>query len=99
VDAFHSRGPVASDQISGFPRGRDRLQMADGLVALRMLNGKSREQLVEMLGELMKPDYFDEWEMVYWLGPERRTFSLDSEWLVINLDAEGSVSDYRAIHD
>ena len=28
VDAFHSRGPVASDQISGFPRGRDRLQMA-----------------------------------------------------------------------
>ncbi|MDZ4852157.1 MAG: hypothetical protein SGI77_22950 [Pirellulaceae bacterium] len=76
-----------------------RLDMADQLVAQRLLDGRTRMQVIDVLGEPLTPDFFNEWEMVYWLGPERKVFSLDSEWLAINLDTSGIVSEYRVIHD
>ncbi len=33
--------------------------------------------------------------MVYWQGPERSFFSIDSLWLVLRLDADSRVVDYR----
>ena len=59
--------------------------MADGLLRSRVLLGKSRIEVVGLLGEPPKTDYFSGWDMVYVLGPERGYFSIDSEWLVLRL--------------
>ena len=76
-----------------------RLHMADRIVADKLLSGKTRVEVVEMLGEPPKTGYFRRWDMVYWLGPERGYISIDSEWLVVKLDAQGRVSDYQIVRD
>ena len=73
--------------------------MADRIVAWRLLDGKTRIQVTEMLGEPPKTDYFTEWEMVYWLGPERGFMSIDSEWLLIKFTSDAIVSEYRLARD
>jgi outer membrane protein assembly factor BamE (lipoprotein component of BamABCDE complex) len=76
-----------------------RLEMADEIVARKMLSGKTRAQVVEMLGEPPETQYFRAWDMVYRLGNERGFISIDSEWLVVKLDAQGKVSEYRIVRD
>lgn len=43
--------------------------------------------------------YYREWDLVYWLGPERGFYSIDSEWLVVRLGPEGRVSDCQLVRD
>jgi hypothetical protein len=62
-----------------------RQSMADGLVASRSLIGRTREEVVEMLGEPPETGYFKRYDLVYWLGHERGFISIDSEWLVIRI--------------
>lgn len=76
-----------------------RLKMADHIVATKMLSGKTRAEVVALLGEPPPTEYFKSWDLVYWLGPERGFISIDSEWLVVKLDAQGKVSDYRIVRD
>ena len=76
-----------------------RLAMADRIVARRMLLGKSRAQVTAMLGEPPETVYFPDWDLVYWLGPERAFISIDSEWLVVRFDSNERVSEYRIVHD
>lgn len=76
-----------------------RLEMADQIVEGKMLSGKTRAQVVEMLGEPPPIGYFRTWDMVYYLGDERGYMSIDSEWLVVRLDKEGNVSEYRIVRD
>jgi hypothetical protein len=76
-----------------------RLEMADRLVAERRLRGKTRGEVVEMLGEPPETGYFRDGDLVYWLGPERGLFSIDSEWLVFRLDTQGRISEYRIVRD
>ena len=76
-----------------------RLKMADGIVATKMLSGKTRAEVVALLSEPPKTGYFCSWDLVYWLGPERGFMGIDSEWLVVKVDAQGRVSDYRIVRD
>jgi hypothetical protein len=76
-----------------------RLEMADRLVARGTLIGKSRAMVVELLGEPPPTGYFADWDLVYWLGPERGFISIDSEWLVLRLDADGRVTENRIVRD
>jgi hypothetical protein len=76
-----------------------RLEMADRLLARRTLVGKTRAQVVELLGEPPPTAYFTDWDLVYRLGPERGYFSIDSEWLVLRLGADGRVMDNRVVRD
>lgn len=64
-----------------------RLRMADGLVASRVLLGKPRAELEALLGPPTKTNKFKNFDLVYWLGPERGFMSIDSEWLVIRFDS------------
>ncbi len=73
--------------------------MADRLVAQRTLRGKTRVEVVALLGEPPPTEYFRNWDLVYWLGPERALFSIDCEWLVFRLDQTGRVADYRIVRD
>jgi hypothetical protein len=76
-----------------------RLAMADRIVARRMLSGKTRPEVIAMLGEPPKTDYFSDWDLVYWLGNERGFISIDSEWLVVRFDAHKRVLEYRIVRD
>jgi len=71
--------------------GSVRLRMADDLVDHRKLIGLTRQQVVARLGEPPKTEYFKEFDLVYYLGPERSFISIDSEWLVLKLGPDGRV--------
>jgi hypothetical protein len=73
--------------------------MADRLVASEVLLGKTRAELVAMLGKPTETGYFGEADMVYWLGPERGFFSIDSEWLTITLGPGGKATEVRMARD
>lgn len=76
-----------------------RPEMADRLLARGTLVGKTRAEVVELLGEPTPTGHFADWDLVYWLGPERGIFAIDSEWLVLRLGADGRVADNRLVRD
>lgn len=76
-----------------------RLQMADRLIARQALLGRTRAKVVTMLGEPPETAYFANWDLVYWLGPERGLMSIDSEWLVMRLGHDGKVVESRIVRD
>jgi len=65
--------------------------MADDLVNSQKLVGLTRQEVVAILGEPPKTEYFKEFDLVYYLGPERGFMGIDSEWLVLKLGPEGRV--------
>src|ERR1700731_3445901 len=65
--------------------------MADDLVSNKKLIGLARQEVVARLGEPPKTEYFKEFDLVYYLGPERGFISIDSEWLLLNLGPDGRV--------
>jgi outer membrane protein assembly factor BamE (lipoprotein component of BamABCDE complex) len=80
-----------------------RVQMIDDLLRRHQLKGRTRAEIIELLGEPTETDKFNTWDMVYWLGPERTGgsvwLSMDSEWLVLDLGADGRVKDYAVVRD
>lgn len=76
-----------------------RLGMADRLLSDGVLVGRTRAEVVAMLGEPPPTGYFAEWDLVYWLGPERGYISIDSEWLVARLGSDGRVTEARLVRD
>ena len=77
-----------------------RLRMVDDLIADKRLDGLTKGQVASLLGPSDQTDKWNDWHVVYHLGPERRgMFRIDSEWLVIRFSASGQVSDYRLVAD
>ena len=76
-----------------------RHRIADWFVSHHSLKGQSRENVEFLLGPVPETDHFQDWDMVYVLGAERGLFSIDSEWLVLNLDDAGLVDEYRIVRD
>lgn len=76
-----------------------RLRMVDDLLESNRLSGATRQQVEQLLGPPDATEYFKDWSMVYWLGPERGTFRIDSEWLVLRLDEKGVVRELRSVTD
>jgi hypothetical protein len=76
-----------------------RLRMADDLFGRILRNGVLRAQVEELLGPPDRTSYFQSWDLVYQLGPERGLIRIDSEWLVFKLDPGGRVGEYRIVRD
>ena len=76
-----------------------RIRMVDDLLRRHSFRGMTREQLTAIVGEPDKTEYFKDWDLVYWLGPERGFMGIDSEWLVFRLDSQKKVTDYRIVRD
>lgn len=76
-----------------------RIRMVDDLLRHHSFRGMTREQLTAIIGEPDKTDYFKNWDLVYWLGPERGFISIDSEWLVFRLDKHKRVAEYTIVRD
>ncbi|MCI0330248.1 MAG: hypothetical protein L0196_04755 [candidate division Zixibacteria bacterium] len=68
-----------------------RLRMVDDLLSREKFIGKAHAEVISLLGEPPKTEYFSEYDLVYWLGPERSFISIDSEWLIMKLDLSGKV--------
>ncbi|HEX8394605.1 MAG TPA: hypothetical protein VF665_19820 [Longimicrobium sp.] len=76
-----------------------RLRMADDLVASGRLSGLHRTEVERLLGPPGDKAMWKDWDMVYYLGPERGLLSLDSEWLVIRLGTDGRVLRHEIVRD
>jgi len=75
-----------------------RLRMADSFLAGQQPIGKSRDKIVALLGKPDDTPYFRNYDMVYYLGPERGWMSIDSEWLVFKL-SNNVVTEARLVTD
>lgn len=89
--------PLPFDRVVWDARAQDledfrRHRMADWLIRERQLIGKSRAELISLLGEPTATSHFRDYDLVYILGNERGWISIDSEWLLIKLDGAGRVS-------
>ncbi len=61
--------------------------------------GMKRAEVEGLIGPPKVTPYFHEYDMVYFLGQERGVFAIDSEWLIIKLDAAGKVTEARLATD
>jgi hypothetical protein len=75
-----------------------RLLMVDNLIRTKRFDQMRRDQVIALLGPPTKTGKFRDAELVYWLGPERGLFSIDSEWLLIYM-ANGKVSRVSTVTD
>jgi hypothetical protein len=87
---------------SGQPYGSNdtRLTMVDDLIRSQLLIGKSREEVVELLGETdgdhSIKDRYPNWQMYFYLGPSRSTIlfkGFDYDYLVLRFDEQGKVNE------
>jgi hypothetical protein len=76
-----------------------RLRMVDDLLEQHNFLGASRAEILNLLGRPEPTDKYRDWDLVYWLGPERGSIRIDSEWLVFKFDNYNRVSAYRVISD
>ena len=90
---WRAREDLVSDSLH--VRGR----MAEGLVSSGALIGKSRDEIVGLLGPPPSTDKFRDHDLVYWLCPDRGLWGIDSEWLVMDFDEAGVVADADVIED
>ncbi|AKU11267.1 hypothetical protein AzCIB_1362 [Azoarcus sp. CIB] len=92
-DIWMSHG---AEHVKPYPRRF----MADGFLQDATLKGLTTAQVTEMLGDPGNHGYFKDYDLVYWLGPERMSVGIDSEWLAITIAKKtGRVEDYRIVMD
>jgi hypothetical protein len=101
IQDYLRRRPFDSAALQGQKTGTNdvRIRMVDDLLRRHSFRGITREQVTAIVGEPDKTAYFKEWDLVYWLGPERGFISIDSEWLVFRLDSQKKVTDLRIVRD
>ncbi|MFZ4682023.1 MAG: hypothetical protein ACOYMS_05950 [Terrimicrobiaceae bacterium] len=76
-----------------------RLRMVDDLLSKYKFKGMSRKQIDDLLGPSAPTDKYSDWDLVYWLGPERGRIRIDSEWLVFRFDDDGKVTKFEHLRD
>lgn len=76
-----------------------RLTMADDLIRSGMLQDKTMAEIVTLIGPPTDTSYFATWDMVYYLGPERGVFRIDSEWLVLKFGPDGRATEIQLVRD
>lgn len=76
-----------------------RSRMVHDLLRRHDLKGMTRAEVVSLLGDPDSTLYLREWDMVYWLGPERGIFGIDSEWLGLRLGRHGRVIMHQVVTD
>lgn len=78
-----------------------REQMLNDVIT-NILPGKSKEQIIELLGPSLETNYFKtiDKDIIYYLGPQRDgLINIDSEWLLLWLDENGKYKQYQIVND
>jgi len=76
-----------------------RIKMYRDLISKKIILGKTQQEIVGMLGE---PDNFPfraPWHFNYWLGLQRGPMKMDSAWLAVRFDDQGSAVEIRMLQD
>ena len=77
-----------------------RLRMVEDLLKTHSILGKSKEEMVALIGEPDQTKYFKSSEMVYMLGQETDSyFAIDAQWLVLELNDSERVASYDIVTD
>ncbi|SFA99914.1 MULTISPECIES: hypothetical protein [unclassified Bacillus (in: firmicutes)] len=88
--------PNQFNQEKWLNKPAERVNMVDSMLSEVRLRGKSKTEIIKLLGEEEEKVYFKELNnLVYYLGDERGFMSIDSEWLVIWFDDKDKVTDYE----
>jgi hypothetical protein len=87
------------DSTQAYGANPVRIRMVDDLLYRHDFLDWPRERVIALLGEPSRTGYFSQYDLVYWMGPERGLVRMDSEWLVFRLDVHGRVSEYRVVRD
>ena len=74
-----------------------RNRMVEDLIESRILVGKSRTQVTELLGPVTETVKFADWDMVYVLGPQDGY--IDHAWLVLRTDKREAVAEQKVVYD
>ncbi len=110
--AYLFGGPVVKDYTNRIPfdsakwrneeqvnsKNPVRIRMVDDLLSKHDLVGKTKENLIALLGTPPQTGYFSNYDFVYWLGPERGFMAIDSEWLVIKFE-NNKVIEAKVVRD
>jgi hypothetical protein len=74
--------------------------MVDDLLAQGLLLQKTEAEVITLLGTPEPPEHgFNDYDLVFVLGPERGFISIDYEWLLLNLDDQGRVKEALLMTD
>lgn len=71
--------------------------MVDDLLERHELRGMTRAQVVGLIGEPDTTRDLPEYDLVYWLGPQRGLIGTDSEYLVMKLDKTHRVTSVELV--
>jgi hypothetical protein len=93
--------PAAWRAATAYPVDAEplRLRMVDDLLERRLLDGRTRAEVVALLGAPPATGYFRDYDLVYLLGPERSFLSIDSEWLGVRFGPDGRVAEAALLRD
>ena len=94
-DRFDSA--IWKDTLAIYSKLAPRGCMVDDLLAHHKLVGLSRTEVIALLGEDPRSEYFSDYDFVYWLGPERGVTGTDSEWLVMKFGESDQVIEARLV--
>ncbi|MCM3124978.1 MULTISPECIES: hypothetical protein [unclassified Mesobacillus] len=74
----------------------ERIDMIDSMLSEVELKGKTKTEIIKLLGVEEEKAYFKEPNnLVYYLGDERGFVRIDREWLVLWFDDKDRVTDYE----
>lgn len=76
-----------------------RRSMANDVMDKYLKTGMRRQDVIALLGEPSDAPHFQDRDLVYWLGSEGGFISIDSAWLVIDLDETGAVAGFEKVTD
>ena len=79
--------------------GRARADMLGDFLKRYPLERRTRNEVVELLGEPTPTDKWEGAEMIYVLGTDGSYMGIDHEWLLIDLDQRQRVVSYRRVGD
>lgn len=75
-----------------------RSQMVKDVLNNILEDGLTTDMVIKKLGPQSESDYFSDYQLRYWLGPENGLVSIDSSWLVIKIKDE-RVEKYEVVTD
>jgi len=87
-----------TDEVAIYDEPHIRVKMVDAVIKDHLKVGMTESEVTDLLGPATDTPYFKEFDLVYWLGSEEKTFSVDSVWLVISLK-DGAVAEFKKVTD
>jgi hypothetical protein len=76
-----------------------RIRMIEDLLRRHHLVGMTQDEVIGLLGKPPTPSSRPDYQLVYWLGPQRQFMGLDSELLAIRVGPDQRVVDARIVSD